>query len=124
MNKPIDGMQKMADKDNILRARDIIPDRQRAEGGEDANEADIPQFSLADDILAEQRRRVAQRRQKAGVKASANIGPVRRDLRLVNQQDIERIDTGLQSYTSRWDPLIADIVSRDIERLCKSGSWS
>ncbi len=114
----------MADNDNILRARDIIPSRQTAGNDEDTSPADIPQFSLADDILAEQRRRVAQRRQGPGAKAPVNVPSARRELRLVSQQDIERINTGLQSYTSRWDPLIADIVARDIERLCRGQSWS
>ncbi len=113
----------MADKDNILRARDIIPSRQTAGNDEDISPADIPQFSLADDIMAEQRRRVALRRQGPGAKASADIPPARRDSRLVIRMDIEEIDIGLQSYTSRWDPLIADIVARDIDRLCKGGSF-
>ena len=114
----------MADKDNILRARDIIPSRQTVGNDENIRPADIPQFSLADDILAEQRRRVAQRRQGPGAKTPAGIPPARRDLRLVSQKDIEMFDIGLQSYTSRWDPIIADIVARDIDRLCKGGCWS
>jgi hypothetical protein len=100
----------MAEKDKILRARDIIPSRPNAPAiGEDESISDIPQFNLADDIMAWQRRLIAIRRKGPGVNASENVVAVESSVGVIESS----------SYASQWDPIIADIVARDIERLCK-----
>ena len=121
---------KFQHRPDILRANDIIPSRQPA--GEDDTQVDIPQFSLADDIMAHQRRLSALRRKGP----STEDGEQRTEDRARKTEDkwpssVIRSPSSdfsplsfAQSYTSLWDPLIADIVARDIERLCRGGSWS
>ncbi|MBN2020993.1 MAG: hypothetical protein JW749_12310 [Sedimentisphaerales bacterium] len=97
----------MTEKDNILRAWDVIPNRPSEPAvGEDESLSDIPQFNLADDIMAEQRRLTAARRQRPSTEDRG-------------QRTEEKQPSFAQSFTSQWDPVIADIVARDIERLCK-----
>ena len=79
-----------------------------------ADDSPIPSFDLAGEIMAEQRRVIAERRkgpmQKARVKhkkANAQAGPTEQPLSSVTVQN----------------QIIADIVARDIERLC-SGNLS
>jgi hypothetical protein len=96
-------------KPDILRAKDIIPVRSRpASENEKVNQVDIPRFDLANDIMAQQRHLTAFRRKGPSSvfrSPSSDFG----------------MPFSAQSYTSRWDPIIADIVARDIERLCGHG---
>ena len=103
---------------DILRAKDIIPSRGPAGEGENTSQVDIPRFSLADDIMAEQRRLNAIRRK----------GPLMEDRKQSTEDrrpsPVISFPSFTQSYTLQWDPLIADIVARDIERFCSGGSWA
>jgi hypothetical protein len=107
-----------AGRPDILRAKDIIPGAQSGGAGS-SKDIDIPQFDLANDIMAEHRRLTAVRRK----------GPLAEDRRQSTEDGKRRTegrwsssDSGsaysAQSYTSQWDPIIAGIVARDIERLC------
>ena len=104
-----DDTYKSKRKPDILRAKDIIPVRSRPAGeNENVNQVDIPRFDLANDIMAQQRRHTAfHRKGPSSVfrSPSSDFGQ----------------PFSAQSYTSRWDPIIADIVARDIERLCGHG---
>jgi hypothetical protein len=106
---------------DILRAKDIIPGAAGPSGkNEGVSNTDIPQFDLAEDIMAEHRRLIAGRRKGPGSPASVNLPPP------------PRPSTGLPAVRpspSRYgfseginttsDPVIADIVARDIEGLCR-----
>jgi hypothetical protein len=143
MDKPVPNFEP-ARKPDILRAKDIIPVRSRPAGEkENVNPVDIPRFDLANDIMAQQRRITAFRRKGPASEvrglpdeAIAKAGQTTEDrrqrtpLRPVGYagqaedrfplSDFGRPFTA-QSYTSRWDPILADIVTRDIERLCGHG---
>ena len=72
---------------------------------------DIPQFDLAENILAEQRRLNARRRK----------GPGRYEEGKTKPADVDR-QTGVVAWPGDVQELhhvVADIVARDIERLCK-----
>ena len=118
-------------KDNVLRGGDIIPgvssdsgeinqtslDSANAPKVEPKNGAksDIPQFDLANDIMAEQRKITAVRRKGPGSKppaakekepATEKVAP--------NTKPVQ-----VPAPMAHADKIIADIVRRDIERLCK-----
>ena len=94
----------------ILRAKDIIPGAANPVGkGEGVSSTDIPRFDLAEDIMSEQRRLTAVRRKGPGSPAE----PV--NLTGRPSQSIHSFSEGFNCIS---DPIIADIVTRDIERLC------
>jgi len=111
---------------DILRAKDIIPSRltpEELEQLENEAQSQIPQFSLADDIMAEQRRQSAMRRKSPSSTDSRPPTPVRIVPIEIKEPSAKTIISNtaiidFQSYTSTWDPVIADIVKRDIERFC------
>ena len=73
---------------------------------------DVPQFDLAENILAEQRRLNARRRK----------GPGRSEEEKTKPADVDR-PMGPAAWPADVQELhhvVADIVARDIERLCKS----
>ena len=78
-----------------------------------ANE--IPKFDLADQIMAEQRKITAIRRKAPGQKTKA---PDRRPRIESTGHAIERSQWAL----SEKDLIIAEIVARDIEKLCRGDS--
>ena len=96
------------DRLDVLRAKDIIPGSPTNDPADGSNKPDIPQFDLAEDIMAEHRRLTASRRKGPGGKAQYAVTPV--------------MPSQAESYFSpsapKWDPIIADIVARDIARLC------
>ena len=117
-------------KDPVLRGSDMIPgvsssagaanqtssDSVKAEKSEsgDAAKSEIPQFDLANDIMAEQRKITAVRRKGPGKKAEAKERePARKEAAL----DAKTVQTPVPM--AQADKIIADIVRRDIERLCK-----
>lgn len=72
---------------------------------------DVPQFDLAENILAEQRRLNARRRK----------GPGRYEEEKTKPADVDR-RAGVVAWPADVQELhhvVADIVARDIERLCK-----
>ena len=101
----------------ILRAKDIIPGAASPAGkGEGVSNTDIPRFDLAEDIMSEQRRLTAVRRKGPASPEPANLPPSPRlPVAIRPSQSIHSFSEGF-NYIS--DPIIADIVTRDIERLC------
>lgn len=96
---------------DILRAKDIIPGA-RHNKTENGSGSDIPQFNLARDIMASHRQITASRRKSP---SSANDGTEPIAARWA-------MDKTTETLHSEWNPIIADIVTRDIERLCGNGS--
>ena len=70
------------------------------------NVDEIPAFNLAEEIMAEQRQTVATKRKAPGAAKAAEIVP----LRPAKKQ---------QRKSSPKDKIIADIVAKDIKKLCK-----
>lgn len=98
---------------DVLRIKDIIPGAPGAGVNEGDQRVDIPRFDLAQDIMAEQRRLTAIRRKGPGGLERPS-SPVSR---LSLTEPRLTIDDGRWA-SADWDPIIADIVAKDIERLC------
>ena len=90
-------------KADILRARDIVPGNNPQNISTEPKNK-IPKFDLAEEIMAQQRKVTALRRKSPAVISSMPIGHT------VKQS----IETPLAQ-----EQIIAEIVARDIERLCK-----
>ncbi len=113
--------RKPSRKPDILRARDIIPGSDNpAPKAEGVSNTDIPRFDLAEDIMAEFRKQAAGRRKRPGTLQPADISPIPRpapDLKTVGHpQSKYGFSNG---FSTASDPIIANIVARDIERLCR-----
>jgi hypothetical protein len=119
-------------KEDILRASDIIPPYNREERRENQEKAakkeagaakrddakpletneigqgltEIPRFDLAEEIMAEQRKIAAIKRKRPEKKTEPAVEPFRYAL------EPQRVTASGQ------EDIIAEIVSRDIERLC------
>jgi hypothetical protein len=125
-NEQIDGDTLQSKKD-ILRAQDVMPpykkidaeDKSHSQTEGRAAEAqrgkgEIPRFDLAEDIMAEQRKISAIRRKGPGRKIESRK---------------HEVEVGPAHYTigqpmpaqSYQQQIIAEIVARDIERLCRGG---
>jgi len=102
----------------ILRAKDIIPGAASPAGkGEGVSNIDIPRFDLAEDIMAEQRRLTVVRRKGPGSPEPVNLTPSPGlPVAVRSSQSSHSFSEGF-NYIS--DPIIANIVARDIERLCR-----
>jgi hypothetical protein len=83
--------------------------REPAEGGE---QSEIPRFDLADEIMAEQRRLTATRRKAPSGQAEAGKDAPK-------AERVGHVAGQLQPGKSDRDRIIAEIVARDIERLCR-----
>ena len=95
----------------ILRAKDIIPGKEYQDIREPgSHDFDIPQFNLANDIMSVQRRQNTIRRKGPEIAEYAEKKAEQRTKKmgwlLVEGIEILR------------DSIIAEIVARDIERLC------
>ncbi len=86
----------------------------KAEISEKAPE--IPSFDLAEEIMAEQRRITAIRRKAPGEKAE--VQKLKPEI-----QPVDHIIKEPKPELSKQEKIIAEIVSRDIERLCQ-GDYS
>ena len=100
----------------ILRAKDIIPGVAKPAMDEGISNIDIPRFDLAEDIMAEQRRLTAVRRKGPGGPEPVNLTPSPVLPAAVRPSQSSHSFSEGFNYIS--DPIIADIVTRDIERLC------
>jgi hypothetical protein len=126
----------------ILRAKDIIPGkgyqdipstslRAGRESGEE--DFDIPQFNLANDIMSAQRRQSVVRRKGPESAEDRRPGFAQRAAPWQAEDRIQNIEHRTQNAEQRtqkaeWrlaegieilrDSIIAEIVARDIERLC------
>ena len=97
---------------DILRAKDIIPGAAGPAGkGDGVSNTDIPRFDLAEDIMSEHRRLTAGRRKGPGGSVPADLTPVKKPF-------LSRYGFS-EGFNAAGDPVIADIVARDIERLCR-----
>jgi hypothetical protein len=133
-NEQIDDI--LQSKKDVLRAQDIMPpyDKSAEEAGEDKEpsktkkeesaqpsstppvKSEIPRFDLAKDIMAEHRKITATRRKRPGGRIEA----------VKTEEGRERV-----GYAPGWSApaqpyqrqIIAEIVARDIERLCR-GDYS
>lgn len=113
---PQGGPQRRPD---ILRAKDIIP----GGGGEKISQIDVPQFDLAEDIMAEQRRLTAIRRKGPGGPAPIPLTTPQLSSDLPSASRCSDDGGAFEEIGAGWDPIIADIVARDIQRLC-GGAWA
>ncbi len=101
----------------VLRAKDIIPGANNQAGkGEGVSNTDIPRFDLAEDIMAEHRRLTTIRRKGPGGPAPADLTTVPAPA----SKPFISIYGFSNGFNSASDPIIADIVTRDIERFCGS----
>ncbi|MGD1042988.1 MAG: hypothetical protein ABR913_07975 [Sedimentisphaerales bacterium] len=106
----------------VLRAKDIIPGVASPVGkGEGVSNIDIPRFDLAEDIMAEQRRLTVVRRKGPADPEPVNLTPSPGLPVAVRPSQSSHSFSG--AFNDISDPIIADIVTRDIERLC-SGFWA
>ncbi|MGD0572825.1 MAG: hypothetical protein ABSB11_07355 [Sedimentisphaerales bacterium] len=97
---------------DILRAKDIIPGAAGLAGkGDGVSNTDIPRFDLAEDIMAEHRRLTTGRRKGPGGSAPADLTPQQKPF-------LSRYGFS-EGFNAAGDPVIADIVARDIELLCR-----
>lgn len=95
---------------DVLRAKDVIPgspDR-RAED----TDIDVPRFDLGEQAVSQHRQAAAVKRKAPGTGAEPKASP-----RAEPQQAKQR-QTALPR-APQYDPIIAEIVARDIERLCR-----
>lgn len=112
-------------KADALRAEDIIPakadskktktGRKKTSSSKGQKESEIPKFDLAEQILAEQRKVTSARRKRPG----QTIEPAKKE------QGPEPIDYIVEQPTPmalERQQIIADIVARDIERLCRGNT--
>jgi hypothetical protein len=97
----------------VLRAADVIPPfRSDSASGDNPETPDpIPTFDLAESILAEQRRVASGKRRRATSASSRGMGEASSFRPVVQPFGPPRDLTELHR-------IVADIVSRDIERLC------
>ena len=108
-------------KPQALRAQDIIPSVKEGNSSgtapDEKTEIAVPQFDLAQEIMAQQRKATAERRKKPGGKLPAN-----REKTEINPSDRSVRAKTIQISTQ--DPAIAEIVARDIQRMFQSaGVW-
>ena len=95
----------------ILRAKDIIPGKEYEDIRESGNQNfDIPQFNLANDIMSVQRRQNTIRRKGPEI-AEYTEKKAEQRTKKTGWRLVEEIET-------LRDSIIAEIVARDIERLC------
>lgn len=82
------------------------------DGGHEATE--IPQFDLAEEIMAEQRKVAATRRK----------GPAKR-VDAAKQEKSEPVVPAVEMLrvSSEEEKVIAEIVARDIRQLCRPSGW-
>jgi len=109
---------------DILRADDIMPPHKKKTGRKNTREVqvesasaqqektEIPKFDLAEEIMAEQRKITAIRRTGPGERKQ----PENEELKAEPAGYIAEQPVPAQSYEQR---IIAEIVARDIERLCR-----
>jgi len=101
-----------------VQAKPINPsqDTTAKSGGDGQEKPEIPSFDLAEDIMAEQRKITAIRRKAPDKKTEAQ--------RLKPEvQPVDHIIEEPKPALSEQEKIIAEIVARDIERLCR-GDYS
>jgi len=120
-NEQIDADIQQAKKD-VLRARDIIPAGAKRDRPDSAplpaaeqKQTEIPSFDLAEEIMANQRKITAIKRKAPGKKTK--VEKVR--------PQAERLGYTIEPpmpASPQEDRIIAEIVARDIDRMCRGGT--
>jgi len=75
--------------------------------------AEIPKFDLAEDIMAEQRKITAIRRKAPGGKPAVQKAEPK-------DETVSQTGETQAPFSSEQQKIIAEIVAKDIERLCRS----
>lgn len=86
-------------------------------GGEQTDRAEVPRFDLAEQIMAEQRKNSAAKR-KAPSRKIVSVKEQRRDGGPAGPSEQKAVGEE-KEFSSSQEEIIARIVGRDIERLCK-----
>ncbi len=106
-------------KADVLRARDIIPSSNKPSQGQLKNE--IPTFDLAEHIMAEQRRSTSTKRKSPGRQSQTQDAPVKdaviRDAIIIEETPVKN-QHSFEFVAPQRNPIISDIVARDIKKLC------
>ena len=113
-------------KEDVLRSSDIIPpfnkqlhkvsiSQNSGEGAENAEpkKNEIPKFDLAENIMAQQRKITAIRRKSPGGKSAVQAAEPQ-------NKTTSRTGEMQTPLLSEQQQIIAEIVAKDIERLCRS----
>jgi hypothetical protein len=106
------GSEKVGYRPEVLRARDIIPSPKNPASSQGNDHSRIPTFDLADDIMAAQRRVSAVRRRGPGVKFES-------EMEEQNSRPAGQTEAAAIVVAPEQDRIVAEIVARDIERLCR-----
>ncbi len=106
-------------KADILRAKDIMPpfnanSAESSEAGGPQQKAEIPKFDLAEEIMAEHRKVTAVKRKSPSQKTESQQ-------QKTPTESIRHIIPP-RHISQKQMQIIAEIVARDIERLCKGAS--
>ncbi len=120
--KPVPGIIPEAQAEQVKPVKDIPTEPAPLLG--EAGPADarqekiqIPKFNLAEEIMAEQRKITSIRRKAPGKKVEIQS----------QEPEVELIGYTIEQPTpalSGQEQIVAEIVARDIERLCKGGTSS
>ena len=113
-------------KGDALRAEDIIPAKagskkakaakKKTSSSKGQKESEIPRFDLAEQIMAEQRKVTSARRKGPGKDVEARKP----------EQEAESVDYLVEQPTPmalERQQIIAEIVARDIEKLCRGNTY-
>lgn len=100
-----------------LSLEDIIP--QSAETPANPLQNDIPRFDLAEEIMAEHRKTTSTKRKSPVSKPDSQIEPVRPP---AEPPPVSRPVSQPEPTLLIPDQIIAEIVARDIEKLCWDGA--
>lgn len=117
-NEQIDADIQQAKKD-VLRARDIIPGPTKHDKSDspplpaaEQKQIEVPRFDLAEEIMANQRKIIAIKRKAPGKKTAVER----------SKPQVEHIGRTIEPpmpASPEEDRIIAEIVARDIDRLCR-----
>ena len=109
--EPVGGIIPEAQAEQMKPVKEIPVEP--ADAGQEKSQ--IPKFDLAEEIMAEQRKITSIRRKAPGKKVETQS----------QERDVELIGYTLGQPTpalSGQEQIVAEIVARDIERLCKGGT--
>ena len=111
--KPVGGIIPKAQAEQIKPVKDIPAEPADAR----QEKMQIPKFDLAEEIMAEQRKITSIKRKAPGKKVEAQS----------QEPEVELIGYTIEQPTPPFtgqEQIVAEIVTRDIERLCKRGTSS
>ncbi len=111
--KPVPGIIPEAQAEQVKPVKDIPTEPADAR----QENIQIPKFDLAEEIMAEQRKITSIRRKAPGKKIETQS----------QEREVELIGYTIEQPTpalSGQEQIVAEIVARDIERLCKGGTSS